>query len=99
MVRANRKKNLEYYRAYDRERGNRQDIGYIREYRDQNPRRYKAHNAVNNALRDGRIRKLDACEHCGNPERVVGHHVAYDLPLLVTWLCQGCHVQLHREAG
>ena len=97
LVRANRKANRDYYRAYDRERGNRQEAGYVKQHRADNPKKYKAQTAVNNAVRDGRLKKLDACEHCGGQEHIVGHHVHYDLPLVVTWLCQGCHVTLHKE--
>ena len=100
-VMANRKANLDYYRAYDRERGARQPPEYLGEYRAKNPEKYKAHGAVNNALRDGRLDKLDACESCGSQDNVVAHHPSYaeDMRLCVTWLCQGCHVTLHRQAG
>ncbi len=62
-------------------------------YRQQNPLRYKATNKVNNALRDGKLSKLP-CFCCGNL-KVVAHHVAYDLPLDVVWLCQRHHKELH----
>ena len=96
-ARDNRRKRIEYYRAYDRERGNRQEKAYLKGYRQKNTDKYIAHNTVNNAIRDGKLSKLDACEHCGSDKNIVGHHVAYDLPLCVAWLCQACHVQLHKE--
>lgn len=97
MVRANRKVNLEYYRAYDRGRGSRQTYAQVKKYRKDNPKRYRANYLLTNAVRDGRVQKLDACEYCGRQENIVGHHVHYDLPLCVTWLCQGCHVQIHKS--
>ncbi|AXN57959.1 hypothetical protein [Acinetobacter phage ABPH49] len=93
----NRSDKLEKYRAYDRDRGNRQSDTYIGKYRKEFPKKYKAHNAVNNALRDGRITK-GPCEICG-AEKSVGHHDDYDKPLEVRWLCQGHHKQWHAEHG
>ena len=100
-VRANRKANLDYYRAFDRERGNRQPTEYLGEYRAKNAEKYKAHSAVSYAIRAGRLHKLDACESCGSQDNVVAHHPSYaeDMRLCVTWLCQGCHVTLHKQAG
>ena len=89
--------NLEKVRAYDRSRGNRQSAAYLAEYRKANRGKYKAHNKVNNALRDGKI-KREPCEACGN-ERSVAHHDDYAKPLDVRWLCQGHHKQWHAEHG
>lgn len=62
-------------------------------YRKENSDKYKAHNAVNNAVRDGRIQK-EPCFFCGD-DNVVGHHVDYSKPLDVIWLCQACHKLVH----
>lgn len=62
-------------------------------YRAENPLAYKAHNAVNNAVRDGRLKKLP-CEFCA-AERVHAHHKDYSKPLEVVWLCAKCHHRLH----
>lgn len=62
-------------------------------YIKRNPLRYKATNLINNALRDGKISKLP-CFVCGS-EKVVAHHVAYDLPFDVVWLCQKHHKHIH----
>lgn len=61
------------------------------------PDRRNANVSLGNAVRDGRIVKLDACEYCGSQNRLQGHHPAYDLPLVVTWLCVPCHAALHKE--
>lgn len=92
-VRNNRRKNIDYYRAYDRERGNRQDADYVRKYREANPEKWAAHIAVGNALRDGHLKK-DPCFMCGS-EKVEGHHPDYSKPLDVIWLCPGCHKSIH----
>ncbi len=62
-------------------------------WRAKNPLATKAHNAVNNAVRDGRLIKLP-CEFCGD-EKVHGHHKDYSKPLEVIWLCAKCHNRLH----
>lgn len=58
-----------------------------------NPEKRKAHNAVANALRDGKIERKP-CELCGD-ENVQAHHHDYSKPLDVVWLCHAHHVQHH----
>lgn len=36
------------------------------------------------------------CEVCGGQESEA-HHVCYDLPYAVTWLCKEHHQEIHRE--
>lgn len=96
-VKINRNGNLERYRAYDRDRGNRQSMEYVQRYREENPKKYKAHNAVNNAIRDGKLLPLP-CEECGDPNSH-GHHDDYDNPLSVRWLCAAHHKVWHTVHG
>lgn len=96
-VRDNRKDKIDYYRAYDTERGNRQDPSYLRQYREKYPKKYSAHTAVNNAVARGELTALP-CEVC-NDTKTVAHHDDYNYPLQVRWLCQGHHVQWHKENG
>ena len=98
FAKQHRLKHAERIRAYDRERGNRQSPDYTPMYRKDNPEKYKATNKVNNALRDGRLFKWPVCSlpEC-DATRVVGHHVDYNSPLDVIWLCQAHHKQLHSE--
>jgi hypothetical protein len=100
-VRANRKKKLDYYRYYDRARATEPQrranlYAQVAKYEAAHPDRKKATNAVNNAVRDGRLSKWPACAvpECANP-RVVAHHPDYSKPLDVVWLCQGHHKQAH----
>lgn len=97
-VKQNRLANIDYYRAYDRLRGNRQGIEYTREYRKENRGKYQATNKVNNALRDKRLERKP-CEVCGTTTRVHGHHDDYSKPLDVRWLCAAHHRQWHMANG
>jgi hypothetical protein len=57
------------------------------------PDRVAARYAVSNAVRDGRLRKMD-CAFCGSTNTVAHHH-DYAKPLDVTWLCNPCHNRFH----
>ena len=67
-------------------------------YKTQYPIKYKAKNAVNNAIRDGLLIKPNTCECCNNvftSHNIHGHHIDYAKPLEVIWLCNLCHVEWH----
>lgn len=66
-------------------------------YVQNNARKHKAHCALNNAVRDKRVIPWPVCfmHDCNNkPE---AHHIHYDLPLDVVWLCDRHHKQVHKE--
>lgn len=94
----NRNKNIDRVRAYDRGRGNRQTSEYYKNYREKYPNKYKAHNIVNNAIRDGKLFK-EPCEICGTEDSVHAHHDDYLKPLNVRWLCAAHHKQWHNNNG
>ena len=55
---------------------------------------------VGNAVRSGKLIKPDSCESCkSKPNRLHGHHDDYAFPLVVRWLCPGCHNKWHKENG
>lgn len=93
-----RLKKIEYYREYDRKRGNRQSKEYISEYRKKYPNKYRATTMVKNARRDGRL-FVEPCEVCGTVTSVHAHHDDYAKPLNVRWLCAAHHSQWHRDNG
>lgn len=74
-----------------------QVIKTMREYRKNNPEKYAAHTALNNALRSGIITKPTTCELCGEEKPLDGHHKDYKLVLDVVWLCRQCHKKLNKE--
>ena len=85
-------------RAYDRQRSKLphrvlQRVQQTQKEREQSPERYRARTAVNNAVRDGRLLKMD-CAFCG-VSKTVAHHHDYSRPLDVTWLCSPCHARFH----
>ena len=47
-----------------------------------------------NAIRAGRLIR-GPCQNCGAVENVEGHHDDYRQPLVVIWLCGGCHRLRH----
>ncbi len=63
--------------------------------RELRPGRERAHYAVSNAVRDGRLIKLP-CEVCGI-RKVEAHHDDYRRPLAVRWLCFKHHRQEHGQ--
>jgi len=66
-------------------------------YRQRHPEKYQATNAVNNAIRDGKLIRPDHCEECNIECTPHGHHDDYSKKLDVRWLCNDCHKQWHRE--
>ena len=90
----NRRSKREYYSQYDRlrfrtDRRKKSVVSAQRKRRIVSPEKYKARNAVSNALRDGRLKK-ECCQNCGNPKSQA-HHDDYSKPLDVKWLCFKCH--------
>ena len=86
--------------VYERKRAKfphrrRQNARVTSRMRERFPKKYQAHNAVNNALRDGRLTRKP-CQRCGSL-RVHGHHDDYSKPLDVMWLCPKHHKERHRE--
>lgn len=74
-------------------------LGYISNFLNTkknktNPARMKAFNILRYALKQGFLVRRKDCEHCG-VEPVSGteghHHLGYEKPIDVTWLCHGCH--------
>lgn len=98
-VRENRKLKIDYYRKYDRERGNRQDKYYLSWYRKTYPKKYAAHKIVGNAIKDGKMKRQSECESCGSGFSVHAHHDDYNYPLTVRWLCAACHKAWHDKHG
>jgi ribosomal protein S27AE len=99
-VTANRSKNLQKIRAYDRERAKSPERAkaaqaIAKAWRQADSRRTRAHNAVTRAVRKGTLVRCP-CVQCGEVKSLA-HHEDYDKPLDVVWLCQPCHKTRHKE--
>jgi len=101
-VTRHRDRNIERIREYDVRRAKtpKRKAHLSRQsqkFRKECPEKYAAHCAVNNAVRDGRLNKPDACERCGAEIKLHGHHEDYSNILDVVWLCPACHAERHKE--
>jgi hypothetical protein len=67
---------------------------YTREWRSRNPQKYKAQNAVNNAIARGKL-KREPCKICG--AKAHAHHEDYSKPLDVIWVCPEHHAEMHKR--
>ena len=84
-------------RAYDRQRGCRVSAQKNKNWRKENPEKYKAQTMVGNAVRDAVLERPENCELCGGRSKLHGHHHDYAWPLLIAWVCVVCHKLLHRK--
>ena len=96
-VHNNYEKTFEVRREYEKNRFQTKErkaaaVEYQRKYRSKNQDKYKARGIVNNAIRDGRLKK-QPCEICGS-KKSQAHHDDYSRPLDVRWLCFAEHRSL-----
>lgn len=99
-VSANRLANIDRIRAYDRQRALRPErakaaAAISAAWKQEDRRRTACHNAVRRAIVSGALTR-EPCVRCGK-EKAFAHHESYDRKLDVTWLCQPCHKQRHKE--
>ena len=97
-----RNKNIDRVRRYDIDRAKlphrkANNAKMVKKYREENPLAGPAHNKVTRAVRSGKLIKPDSCSICGKIGMVHGHHRDYSKPLEVTWVCQACHKQIHKD--
>lgn len=74
-------------------REKRRDV--LKTWGEKNREKRRAQYQVSRAVASGAVVKLP-CFVCGS-EKSEAHHVAYDLPLSVSWLCRVHHAQTHRK--
>ena len=104
-VSKNYRANIDYYKEYDKARGSLPERKAYKaislsKWELKNPIKKLASQVVCNSVRDGKIIKPDLCEDCGStPIRLHGHHCDYAFPLIVNWLCPGCHNKWHKLNG
>jgi len=69
----------------------------LRKFRNENPLAVAAHDKVARAIKAGKLIRPNKCSLCKTKGKVLGHHHDYKKPLDVTWLCQPCHKQVHKD--
>lgn len=57
--------------------------------------RDRARRKLDYAVRKGRMVRPSKCPVCGSSKEIQGHHVDYERPLDVEWLCRTCHRWRH----
>jgi hypothetical protein len=67
-------------------------------HRLKNPDKCRTRCRTYRAMLKGTITKKTECECCGATGRLHKHHVDYNKPLDIRWLCTKCHGVLHRKA-
>lgn len=65
----------------------------MEKWREKNKEKRKAHSAISNAIRDNRL-KRKPCRLCNSPNGEA-HHLSYDDPYNIDWICKSCHVKIH----
>lgn len=95
-IRAWRAANRDHVRMYSRT-WRAANPNWQRERRAANPEKLRAHRAVANAVRHGKLIRLP-CEVCGEI-RSQAHHDDYAKPLEVRWLCSTHHAEVHYPAN
>ena len=63
------------------------------------PERTYARQAIQRAIKSGKMTRPDTCSVCGVPCEPVGHHRDYSKPLEVIWVCGICHSAEHKITG
>jgi hypothetical protein len=69
-----------------------------RRIRDKHPERVAVYSRVQRRIKNNKISKPKVCSSCkktGIP--IEGHHLDYNKPYELTWLCRICHKILHRK--
>lgn len=69
------------------------------EWRTRNPEKRRAHAAVYNAIKRGKMVRPERCSVCRSTDFIHAHHDDYSKPLDVIWLCASCHRKRHTQLG
>lgn len=63
------------------------------------PMKFRARQKVADAIKAGKLNKNLSCELCNSGGRIEGHHMDYNKPLEVMWLCTSCHAGYHKSVA
>lgn len=77
------------------------NYNYQKRWSEVNEYKKKAHMVVNNLVKAGKLKK-EPCFFCGKEGNIQGHHLLYEYPDKVVWVCplhhQTIHIQNRMEA-
>ena len=59
--------------------------------------KYRARRATRYAIRIGILKPLLKCELCSNSNNIQIHHIDYEKPENIKWLCRNCHIREHMK--
>lgn len=70
----------------------------VANYKKKYPEKISAKQAVQRALKSGKLVKSSKCEICGGEAAIQAHHHSYEKQywLDVKWVCQQCHNNIHK---
>lgn len=54
-------------------------------------------NNLYNKIRLKKIIRPKFCSFCGSISKIEAHHINYDIPNYIVWLCKKCHMNRHRK--
>jgi|WetSurMetagenome_2_1015567.scaffolds.fasta_scaffold372905_2 hypothetical protein len=87
------KKKMQKLGKYNR--GNRTAQG--KRYRKKYHEKVTAHRLLYNAIQLKIIKKPKKCSICLKNKKLVGHHIDYNKPLEIIWVCYDCHNKIHNK--
>lgn len=90
----NRESNRERQRRYRSKNPDKAKENNKR-YRENQKTKTTAQSKVNLSVRDGLIGRSEKCFWCRSESSTEGHHLSYNDPFDVVWLCKPCHRILH----
>lgn len=88
--------NAEIMRQRSNERRRKTGNKAVHDYRAKYPYKKKAHTFLEYAVFYGMVIRPDSCSKCDVQCKPQGHHLDYNKPLDVIWLCTKCHGKEHR---
>lgn len=69
---------------------------YMKRWVKLNKNKKNARTRIGNLLRGGKITKQN-CFLCGSSSQINAHHIDYNFPSKIIWLCRKHHIDLHRN--
>jgi len=89
-----------YYKTWYAENGRKRPDNYIEIAKNwvlKNPEKRQAALILQYAIKKNKIRKPIKCSKCKRKTKLQGHHLDYNKPFDVIWLCASCHKLEHNS--